>query len=64
MAASASDEAVTLKDLLQGKPVFVNVGVRDFGDSLREAGYEVVEVDWSPPAGGDRELAALLDDLL
>lgn len=64
MAASATDEAVTLKDLLQGKPVFVNVGVRDFGDSLREAGYEVVDVDWSPPAGGDRELAALLDDLL
>lgn len=64
MAASATDEAVTLKDLLQGKPVFVNVGVRDFGDSLREAGYEVVDVDWSPPAGGDRELAALLDNLL
>jgi hypothetical protein len=24
----------------------------------------VVEVDWSPPAGGDTELAALLDDIL
>jgi FdrA protein len=56
--------SVTLEDLLRGEPVFVNVGVRDFGDSLREAGFEVVEVDWSPPAGGDTELAALLDDLL
>jgi FdrA protein len=55
---------VTLDELLQGEPVFVNVGVRDFGDSLREAGHEVVEVDWSPPAGGDAQLAALLDDLL
>jgi hypothetical protein len=56
--------ALTLEELLQEKPVFVNVGVRDFGDSLRQAGCEVVEVDWSPPAGGDEKLAALLDDLL
>jgi len=54
----------TLAEVLQGRPVFVNVGVRGFGDSLREAGYEVVEVDWSPPAGGDERLADLLDDLL
>jgi hypothetical protein len=55
---------VNLDDLLQEKPVFVNVGVREFADSLREAGYEVVDVDWSPPAGGDAQVAALLDDLL
>jgi len=24
----------------------------------------VVHVDWSPPAGGDARMAALLDDLL
>jgi predicted ATP-grasp superfamily ATP-dependent carboligase len=53
-----------LVTLLQGKPVFVNVGVRGFAESLREAGYEVVQVDWSPPAGGDVQMAALLDDLL
>jgi hypothetical protein len=53
-----------LGELLQGRPVFVNIGVRTFGDSLREAGYDVVQVDWSPPAGGDAQLAALLDDLL
>ena len=55
---------VSLEQLLRSEPVFVNVGVRAFGESLRESGYEVVEVDWSPPAGGDLELAALLDDLL
>jgi len=53
-----------LKDLLEGKPVFVNVGVREFGDTLRRAGFDVVQVDWSPPAGGDAEMAALLDELL
>jgi len=52
------------EELLQGKPVFVNAGVRGFGDSLREAGYEVVYLDWSPPAGGDARMAEILDDLL
>jgi len=53
-----------LEALLARTPVFVNVGVRTFGDSLIEAGHDVVQVDWSPPAGGDAEMAALLDDLL
>jgi FdrA protein len=56
--------SLKLQDLMQTKPVFVNIGVRDFGDSLREAGYQVVYVDWSPPAGGDTKIAELLDDLL
>lgn len=53
-----------LEELLKERPVFVNVGVRDFGETLREEGYDVVIVDWSPPAGGDPAMAALLDDLL
>ena len=51
-------------ELLSVKPVFVNVGVRGFAESLRENGFAVVHVDWSPPAGGDAEIAALLDDLI
>ena len=53
-----------LEELLSQKPVFINVGVREFGDSLAKAGYDVVQVDWSPPAGGNAEMAALLEDLL
>ncbi len=64
MTDRAPGQALPLEELLQQRPVFVNVGVRDFGESLRQAGYEVVEVDWSPPAGGDAKVAALLDDLL
>jgi len=58
--------AIKLEELVRGDPppVFVNVGVRDFGESLRAAGYAVVFVDWSPPGGGDARLASLLDDLL
>ena len=50
--------------LLSQTPVIVNVGVRTFCDDLAHAGYEVLQVDWSPPAGGDTEIEALLDDLL
>jgi len=53
-----------LAQVLGGRPVFVNVGVQAFGESLRAAGCEVLDVDWTPPAGGNPELAALLDDLL
>jgi FdrA protein len=56
--------ATRFEHLLQTRPVFVNVGVRGFGESLSEAGYDVVQVDWAPPAGGDERMAALLDDLL
>ena len=55
--------AKALVELLKEKPVFVNLGVRGFAESLRSAGFEVVHVNWSPPAGGDLELAAILDDL-
>ena len=53
-----------LEELPSRKPVFVNVGVREFGDSLARSGFDVVQVDWSPPAGGNAAMAALLDDLL
>jgi len=52
------------EDLLREKPSFICLGVREFGESLRRAGYDVVDVNWSPPAGGDPRVAALLDDLL
>jgi hypothetical protein len=53
-----------LEELLDKGPVAVNIGVEDFADSLRTQGAEVIQVDWSPPAGGDREMMELLDQLL
>ena len=50
--------------LLQNGPVAINMGIQDFAESLRAQGAEVVHVDWTPPAGGDRELLDLLDQLL
>jgi len=51
-------------ELLDKGPVAVNMGVEDFANSLRTQGAEVIQVDWTPPAGGDREMMELLDQLL
>ena len=56
--------AKKFEELLKQKPVFINVGVGQFGESLRKQGFDAIEVVWSPPAGGDREMADLLDKLL
>jgi hypothetical protein len=54
----------SLDDLLTKGPVVINVGAEDFGASLKSQGAEVIQVDWTPPAGGDREMIDLLDKLL
>jgi Protein of unknown function (DUF1116) len=38
----------------------VNIGLKGFGDALREQDAEVVDVDWRPPAGGDPAVVSLL----
>ena len=53
-----------LDDLLEQGPIAINIGVQDFSESLKAQGAEVIHVDWNPPAGGDRELLDLLDQLL
>ena len=50
--------------LLTEPIVAVNIGLKSFGTSLEEQGVEVVQVDWTPPAGGDQEMMNLLDELL
>jgi len=40
------------------------LGLKSFGASLEQQGVEVVQVDWTPPAGGDQEMIDLLDELL
>lgn len=52
-----------VEKLLGGKPKVINIGVKIFYDSLREQGVKVIHVDWRPPAGGELDLAKLLDKL-
>jgi hypothetical protein len=53
-----------IKELLENGPRAINIGVPDFADSLRFQGAEVVQVNWVPPAGGDSDMIAILDQLL
>jgi len=53
-----------LDRLLRDGPRAVNIGIQEFAETLRAQQAQVVHVSWSPPAGGDQEMLALLDKLL
>jgi len=53
-----------IDELLQKPVVVINVGLTKFARSLEEQEVEVLQVDWVPPAGGDKEMMDLLDQLL
>ena len=48
------DRPQPIQDLLDGPVAVVNIGLAGFARSLEGQGVAVVQVDWSPPAGGDR----------
>ncbi len=52
-----------VEDLLRSPLRVVNVGLEAFARDLEAQGVDVVQVDWSPPAGGDPRLADLLAKL-
>ncbi len=47
-------------DLFRSPLVVVNVGPKSFADVLEQQGYETVQVDWNPIAGGDKQMQELL----
>lgn len=53
-----------VKELLEIGPSIINIGVRDFGESLKKQGVEVTHIDWEPPPVMDQEIADILDKLL
>jgi len=53
----------TIRDLFSQRLRVVNLGLSSFADTLREASTPAIDLDWQPPAGGDAELADLLDRL-
>ena len=56
-------EKNTPKPLLEGPPRVINIGLSTFADDLKKQDAEIVNVDWSPPASGNVELANLLAKL-
>jgi hypothetical protein len=53
-----------IEKLLSGPIIVLNLGLKQFAKSLEEQRVEVVQIDWAPPAGGDKEMVDLLDKLI
>lgn len=51
------------EDLLREPLRVINIGLEGFFRDLRNRETPVVQVDWSPPAGGNRRLLELLSKL-
>ncbi len=58
-----ADERTPIRDLFAQELRVVNLGLSSFAETLRAHGTPVVDLEWRPPAGGDAELAELLDRL-
>ena len=49
---------------IQGKKIVViNIGLELFADTLKDQDVDVINVDWRPPAVGDKKMAELLNKL-
>ncbi len=49
-----------IQELFQSELVVINIGSRVFANALEKQNVEVVQVDWKPVAGGDKEMQDLL----
>lgn len=52
-----------IETLLRDGPVVVNLGLQDFAESLEAQGAKGVQVEWSPPAPLEDDLADLLEEI-
>lgn len=41
----------------------INMGLESFAGNLKEQKVKVLQMNWKPPAGGDRKLSSLLKRL-
>ena len=57
------DRKDPIQDLLDGPVAVINIVLAQFARTLEGQGVAAVQVDWSPPAGGDRRMIDLLDKL-
>jgi len=44
--------------------VVANIGIQPFYEDMKKQNVTVFQIDWEPPAGGERELVDILDKLI
>lgn len=59
----AERDKVTANELLEAEVRVVNIGLQAFYLDLRARNVAAVQVDWSPPAGGNPKIRDLLAKL-
>ena len=52
-----------IQQLFESELVAINIGPRLFGEALEKQGEEVIQLDWRPVAGGDKEMQDILSVL-
>ena len=52
-----------IQQLFESELVAINIGPRLFGEALEKQGVEVIQADWRPVAGGDKEMQDILSVL-
>jgi len=52
-----------ISDLINKPLNVVNIGLEGFAQELKQQSIAVTHVEWSPPAGGNPKIAALLSKL-
>lgn len=52
-----------INQLFRDNLVVINVGSKFFGEAVKKQGVEVIQVDWKPIAGGDKEMIKILEFL-
>jgi len=52
-----------INELFSKELKVINMGLDSFAENLRKQEVEVLQMDWKPPAGGDKRLIALLEKL-
>jgi hypothetical protein len=50
-----------INELFRKKLKVINMGLDSFADTLRKV--QVLQMDWNPPAGGNKRLISLLEKL-
>ena len=52
-----------INELFRKKLKVINMGLDSFADTLRKEEVQVLQMDWNPPAGGNKRLISLLEKL-
>ncbi|MGD2126953.1 MAG: hypothetical protein PVG99_12790 [Desulfobacteraceae bacterium] len=52
-----------INDLFSRDLVVINIGLDTFAENLKREKVRVLQMNWKPPAGGDKKLISLLAKL-